>query len=147
MRSLPLPCRGIYLQPLPMFWYCVCKIRSHPKNKQLKFLLLKFSKLKLAVAERYLIKIHVKNKEWNKQSFRICLPVKLGDGRIPIKKGKVFSYLIYSSVSLSKMARKNRTFFMKVSGIWNWSQTFKKFSYWKNLLLLWMMLNNASAHL
>ena len=51
----------------------------------------------LAVAECYLISNHVKNKESKKQPFQICLPVKLADGRMFMKKGKKTSfYLIYN---------------------------------------------------
>ena len=55
-------------------------------------------------------------KESKKQPFLICLPVKLADGRMSRKKEKkISSYLIYNIVSLHKMTRKNRAFFMKIS--------------------------------
>ena len=41
----------------------------------------------VALAERYFIIAHVKNKESKKQPFQICFPGKLADGRMPIKKG------------------------------------------------------------
>ena len=62
------------------------------------------------------------------------------------KKGKIF-YLIYSIVSLSKMAGKIESFLGKISWIWTCSQVSRKFSYWENLLLFWIMLYEASAHL
>ena len=76
-------------QPLSMFRYCVCAVRSHHKKRN------NFIEL-VAVEECYLIITYVKNKESKKQSFRICLPVKLADGRMSIKKEKVYSYLIYN---------------------------------------------------
>ena len=57
------------------------------------------------MAERYFIIAHVKNKETKKQSFRICLPGKLADGRMSIKN-KVCSYLMYNIVSLGKIGGK-----------------------------------------
>ena len=42
----------------------------------------------VGVAECYLISNHVKNKESKKQPFQICLPVKLADGRMSMKKEK-----------------------------------------------------------
>ena len=44
----------------------------------------------VAVAECYLISNHVKNKESMKQPFQLCLPVKLGDGRMSMKKEQKF---------------------------------------------------------
>ena len=52
----------------------------------------------VAVAECYLIITHVKDKESKKKPFRICLPVKLVDERMLIKKEKVSSYLIYNII-------------------------------------------------
>ena len=40
----------------------------------------------VGLAERYIIIIHVKNKEFKKQLFQIYLPVKLADGRMSIKR-------------------------------------------------------------
>ena len=40
---------------------------------------------RVVVAEHSFIISHAKNKESMKQPFRICLPVKLADGRISIK--------------------------------------------------------------
>ena len=34
-----------------------------------------------------------------------------------------------------------KTFFMKISWIWTCVQIFRKFSYWENMLLFWIMLN------
>ena len=39
-----------------------------------------------------------------------CLPVKLPDGTMSIKNGKICSYLIYNIVSLGKMAGKTEPF-------------------------------------
>ena len=50
-------------------------------------------------------------------------------------------------VSLSKMAGKTDPFSGKINWKWTSSQISRKFSYWENLLLLWMMLNKASGHL
>ena len=60
----------------------------------------------VVVAECYLLTNHVKNKESRKQSFQICFPVKLTDGRISVKKEKNSSYLIYNIFSLGKMPGK-----------------------------------------
>ena len=97
----------------------------------------------VATAERYLIITHVKNKESNKQPFRICLAVQLTDGRILIKKEDISSHLVYNIVILGKMGEKT-TFFKKISWIWTCSQIFRKFSYGENLLLF-PMLHEASA--
>ena len=43
----------------------------------------------VAVAECYLITNHVKNKKSKKQFFRICPPVKLADGRMPMKQEEI----------------------------------------------------------
>ena len=48
----------------------------------------------VAVAECYLYKNHVKISK--KQPFRICLPVKLADGRRSVKMEKNYSHLIYN---------------------------------------------------
>ena len=40
-----------------------------------------------------------------------------------------------------------KAFFMKISWIWTCSQIFRKSSYWENMLLFWIMLKKASAHL
>ena len=40
------------------------------------------------VAERFFVIAHVKNKDTKKQPFWLCLPVKLADGRMSVKKGK-----------------------------------------------------------
>ena len=66
----------------------------------------KFFKI-VAVAERYIIIPHVKKKS-KKQPFQTCFSVKLADGRMSMKKGKICSYLIYNTVSLSKMAEKKQ---------------------------------------
>ena len=63
------------------------------------------------------------------------------------KKEKKFFYLIYNIVGLSKMAGKTEFLSGKISWIWSYSQTSRRFSYWENLLLFWMILNKASAHL
>ena len=43
----------------------------------------------VAIAECYLVTNHVKNKESKKQPFRICLPAKLADRRMLIKRNKI----------------------------------------------------------
>ena len=86
-----------------MLRYCVCAITSHPENK--------FDEI-VAVAERYLISNHVKNKESKKQPFQICLPVKLADGRMSMKKEKKFlPNLQHFQFRQSGW----KTFFMKIS--------------------------------
>ena len=67
--------------------------------------------------------------------------------KMSIKKEKLSSYLSYNIVSLSKMAGKTEFFSGKISWIWTFSQISRKFGYWENLLLFWMMLKKASAHL
>ena len=62
-----------------------------------------------------------------------------------IKEEKTSLYLIYNIVSLSKMVGKTESFSGKISWIWTCSQISRKFGYWENLLLFWMMLNKASA--
>ena len=57
----------------------------------------------VAVAECYLIRKHVKNKESKKQ--RICVSVKLADGKMSMKKENNSSYIIYI-FNLGKMAGK-----------------------------------------
>ena len=44
----------------------------------------------VTVSECYLISNHVKNKESKKQLFQICLPMKLADGRMSMKKEQKF---------------------------------------------------------
>ena len=58
----------------------------------------------VAVAECYLIRKHVKNKELKKQ--RICVSVKLADGKMSMKKENNSSYIIYNIFNLGKMAGK-----------------------------------------
>ena len=55
------------------------------------------------IGECYLITNHVKNKE-SKKPFRTCLPARLADRIMFMKKGKKSSYLIYNNNSLGKMA-------------------------------------------
>ena len=50
------------------------------------------------------------NKESKKQPFRICLSVKLADGRMSKKKEEISSCLVYNIVRLGKMARKTKPF-------------------------------------
>ena len=64
-----------------------------------------------------------------------------------MKKKKVYSYLIYNIVSLSKMTAKTESFSEKMSWIWTCSHIRIKLSYWRNLLLFWMILNKAFAYL
>ena len=63
------------------------------------------------------------------------------------KRKKNSLYLIYNSVSLSEMAGKTGSFSGKISWIWTCSQISGKVGYRENLLLFWMTLNKASAHL
>ena len=63
----------------------------------------------VTVAVRYLV-ITVKDKESKKQPSLICLPLKLADGWMSIKKEKVSSYLIYNIASFDKMAGKTEPF-------------------------------------
>ena len=53
----------------------------------------KFAEI-VAITECSLIITDLQNKESRKQPFRKNLPVKLVDGRMSVKEGKVFSYLI-----------------------------------------------------
>ena len=82
-----------------MFDIAFAQLRVIPRTRN------KFVEV-VAVAKHDFIIAHVKNKESKKHPFRICLPVKLADGKTSIKKGKIFSYLIYNIVSLGKMAGK-----------------------------------------
>ena len=82
-----------------MFDIAFAQLRVIPRTRN------KFVEV-VAVAKRDFIITHVKNKESKKHPFRICLPVKLADEKTSIKKGKIFSYLIYNIVSLGKMAGK-----------------------------------------
>ena len=82
-----------------MFDIAFAQLRVIPRTRN------KFVEV-VAVAKRDFIIAHVKNKESKKHPFRICLPIKLADERTSIKKGKIFSYLIYNIVSLGKMAGK-----------------------------------------
>ena len=63
----------------------------------------KFAEI-VAVAECYLIRNHVKNKESKKQ--RMCVSVKLADGKMSMKKENNSSYIIYNIFNLGKMAGK-----------------------------------------
>ena len=63
----------------------------------------KFAEI-VAVAECYLIRKHVKKKESKKQ--RICVSVKLADGKMSMKKENNSSYIIYNIFNLGKMAGK-----------------------------------------
>ena len=58
----------------------------------------------VTVAECYLITNYVKVSK--KYPFRICLPVKLADGRMSVKKEKNYLHLIYNIFSLGKTAGK-----------------------------------------
>ena len=60
----------------------------------------------VSVAECYVIANHIKSNLSKKQPFRICLPVKLADGRMSVKKKKKYSHLICNIFSLGKMAGK-----------------------------------------
>ena len=64
------------------------------------------------------------------------------------KKEIISSYLIYNIVNLSKhKLLKNRTSFMNDKLTMVSCQVLRKFSYWKNLLLYWMMLTKASVRI
>ena len=56
------------------------------------------------IGECYLITNRVKNNESKKRPFRTCLPARLADRIMFMKKGKKSSYLIYNNNSLGKMA-------------------------------------------
>ena len=62
------------------------------------------------------------------------------------KKGKMFFVPNLQYCQFEQDGWKNRIFFRKNKLRMN-SQISRKFSYWENLLLFWMMLNKASAHL
>ena len=70
---------------------CQCLIRVIPRARN------EFVEI-VAVAEHYFIINHLKNKESKKQPFRICLLVKLANGRMLIKMKKNCLYLIYNIV-------------------------------------------------
>ena len=110
-----------------MFQYYVSAIRSHP----------------IAVVECYLVVTRVKNKEPEKQPLRIWLPVIicLGWWKNNNKKGRNFFVPSLKFCQFRQNGLKKRNFFMKTSWIWTCCQIVKKFSYWENLRLFWMMLN------
>ena len=64
-----------------------------------------------------------------------------------IKKEENSSYPIYDMISLSKIVGKTQPLSWKISWIWTCCQIFGKFGHWENLLLFWMVLKKASAHL
>ena len=64
----------------------------------------------VTVAGPYFIIAHLKNEESKKQPFRICLPVKLADGRILKKRGKITSHLNLQYCQFIQDGSKNRTF-------------------------------------
>ena len=84
----------------------------------------------VAVAERYLIITHVKNKESKKLFCKISWWENVNKWHHSGQDGW-----------------KSRTFFMKRSWIWTCSKIFRKFNYWEIQLQFWMMGNKASAHL
>ena len=98
----------------------------------------------VAVAECCLISNYPKNKESKNQPFQICLPVKLADGRMSMKKEKKF---LLNLQHFQFMQSGWKTFFMKISWIRTCSQIFRKFRYWKNMLLFCIILHEASAYL
>ena len=61
------------------------------------------------------------------------------------KKGKNFFVTNLQSYQFQQGDWKHINFFRKISWIWTCSQISRK--YWENLLLFWMKLNKASAHL
>ena len=67
----------------------------------------------VVVTECYVITNHVKNEESNKQLFQICLPVKLAEGRMSMKKGKKFFLANLQHFQFRQDGWK--TFFMKIS--------------------------------
>ena len=69
----------------------------------------------VAVSECYLIITHVKNKEIKKQRLRIHLSIKLAIGKMSIEQKSISSHLIYNIDSLSKIARKTKSFSGKIS--------------------------------
>ena len=88
---------GIVLNLRPCFDIAFAQLEVIPRTEN------KFAET-VAVAECYLITNHVKISK--KQPFWICLPVKLADGRMSVKKEKISSHLIYNISSLSKMTGK-----------------------------------------
>ena len=64
----------------------------------------------MAVADRNFVIANVKIKESKKQPFWIRLHVKLADGSMSVKKGKIFLYLNYNIASLGKIAGKTDNF-------------------------------------
>ena len=101
----------------------------------------------VAAGECYLVTTHIKNKESQKQLILICPSLKLADGRMSRNKEKKIFVLNLQYCQFVLDSWKNRTLFMKTRWIWTSSQMFRKFSYWKNLLLFSVMLNKASADL
>ena len=68
--------------------------------------------------------------------------VKLTDGKISTKnQEKIYLYLVYNNDSLNKIAGKVKPLSWKIGWTWTCSEIFRKFSYWENVLLFWMMLN------
>ena len=103
----------------------------------------------VAVAERYLIITHFKNKESKKQPFRIWLPVIIFISwwKNINKKWRNFFVPSLQYCQFGQDGWRSRNFFMKISWGWTRSQIFRKLSYWGSLWLFWMMLNIAFAHL
>ena len=97
---------GIIHNPSPCFGIAFVQLGVIPRTR------INFDET-VAVAECYLIKNHVKNKESKKQPFQICLSVKLADRKMSMEKENISSYLIYNILNFCKMAGK--PFFTKVS--------------------------------
>ena len=100
------PCIGTSWQPLSMFDIVLAQLGMIHQRTSNKFV------ETVDVADRYFIKAHAKKKKKKskKQPFRIYLSVKLVDGRMSIKHGKIYSYLNYNIVNLGKMAGKTKPF-------------------------------------
>ena len=135
-----LKSEGPSSQPLLMFWHYVFAITSYPKNKEQVC----WSSCRWRVVFNY---NSCKNYESKKQPFQIYFPIKLADKSISIKKEKLPSYLVHNIVGLKKMDGKTEQFSWKIALNWTCSQIFRKYSYLENLLLSWVMLKKASAHL
>ena len=97
----PYLAKGLLRNVCPCFDIVFAQVRVIPRTRN------KFVET-VTVAQRHLIIAHVENKEWKKQLVRICLPVKLADKRMSIKKEKTSSNLIYSIVKLVRMVGKTK---------------------------------------
>ena len=82
-------CEGLYFAKMFFQNFCPCFDIVFPQLEIIPRTRNKFVEI-VAVAERYLIITHVKNKESKQLPFRICLHVKLAEGRISKKRQNFF---------------------------------------------------------